>query len=219
MSIAQRVIYNSTYCSINYSLFPFFTDHHKFTIKALIFDCFGVFYPDPVFTYMKYPKTPPEKARTPHSLDEQAVRGKLSKNTFINQAAILLNKPELDIEIQFFHRHSTYKQLIDFVKHIRADYKTALLSNIGKDMMDAFFTPEELHELYDVTILSGNEGFAKLDKEIFTLTCQRLKLPPQEKILIDDVQKYCNVAKSFDLQTICYEDFSQFHREITSLLK
>ena len=51
-------------------------------IRALVFDCFGVFYPDPVFTYMRDPQNPPEKAEALHTLDELAARGQLSGGNF-----------------------------------------------------------------------------------------------------------------------------------------
>ena len=67
-------------------------------IKALIFDCFGVFYPDPVFTYMRDPSTTNEKAKALHALDEQAARGKITKEGFIQKAALLLEKSPEEIE-------------------------------------------------------------------------------------------------------------------------
>jgi len=188
-------------------------------IRALIFDCFGVFYPDPVFAYMQDPLTPPEKADALHALDEQAVRGKLSKKEFIQKAALLLNKPEDDIERQLFQRHSTNKQLVDFVKQARNTYKTALLSNVGRDIMDGFFTSDELRELFDEVILSGNEKFAKPDPEFFILACKRLGVMPEETILIDDVATYCEAAKSLGMQAICYQSFDQFSNEIHFLLQ
>lgn len=60
-------------------------------IKALIFDCFGVFYTDPVFAYMRDPQTPPKKAEVLHGLDVQAAYGRLSKADFVHEAALLLN--------------------------------------------------------------------------------------------------------------------------------
>lgn len=188
-------------------------------IRALVFDCFGVFYPDPVFTYMCDPQSPHDKAETLHSYDEQAARGQLTKSEFIKKAAILLNKPERDIEVQFFQRHNNNQELIDFIKNVRSKYKTALLSNIGRDMMDGFFTPKEQEELFDVVIFSGNEKFAKPDKEFFALACERLSVKPQEAIMIDDLKHNCDAAKSIGMQAICYKDFEQFHKDITSLLK
>jgi len=188
-------------------------------IRALIFDCFGVFYPDPVFAYMHNPQSPPEKAKELHSFDEQAARGKLTKNEFIKKVTQLLNKSPQEIDQQFFQRHSNNQDLINFVKSARSRYKTELLSNIGGDMMDGFFTPQEREELFDVVIFSGNEKFAKPDKEFFALACERLGVIPQEAIMIDDVEHNCDAAKSIGMQSICYKNFEQFEREINLLLK
>ena len=96
-------------------------------IRALVFDCFGVFYPDPVFTYMRDPQTPPEKAEALHALDEQAARGKLTKHEFIQKASELLNKTPHEVELQFFQRHNNNRKLINFITNARSNYKTALL--------------------------------------------------------------------------------------------
>lgn len=190
-----------------------------YMIRAFVFDCFGVFYPDPVFVYMRDPQTPPEKAKALNSLDEQAARGKLTKAGFIEQAAALLNKSLQEIEIQFFQRHNNNQELIAFIKNARNKHKTALLSNIGGDMMDGFFTLEERKELFDVVIFSGNEKFAKPDKEFFALVCERLGVSLDETIMIDDIQSNCDVAKNLGMQVICYKDFEQFQNEVNSLLK
>jgi hypothetical protein len=107
-------------------------------IRALIFDCFGVFYPDPVFAYMRDPQTPPEKAHALHQLDKQAAVGALSKAGFVRQAAALLNLPAAQVEQRFFCGTNRNQELIDFAQAVRATYKIALLSNIGGDMMDGF---------------------------------------------------------------------------------
>jgi FMN phosphatase YigB (HAD superfamily) len=138
-------------------------------IRALIFDCFGVFFTDPVFAYMRDPQTPPEKAEALHALDEQAARGTLAKTGFIKQAAGLLARPEKEIERQFFHGFDRNQQLLDFVQQARKQYKIALLSNIGGDMMDDFFSPSDRQALFDVVILSGDVKMAKPDPEIFEL--------------------------------------------------
>lgn len=163
-------------------------------------------------------QTPPEKAKALHNLDEQAARGKLTKNAFVEQAAILLNKSSEEIKNQFFQRHNTNQELVNFIISKRSKYKTALLSNIGGDMMDGFFTLEEHKQLFDVVVLSGNEKFAKPDKEIFALVCERLGVSPQKAIMIDDVQSNCDAAKSLGMQTICYKDFDQFQHETHPLL-
>lgn len=81
-------------------------------IRAIIFDCFGVFYADPVFAYMRNPQTPPEKAHALHSLDKQAARGVLNKAGFVSQAAELLGRSAPEVERQFFFSDIRKKELL-----------------------------------------------------------------------------------------------------------
>jgi|GEM_PF-385960 len=187
-------------------------------IKALVFDCFGVFYTDPVFAYMRDPQTSPEKAKALHSLDEQAARGTLSKNDFVTQTAELLSIPTVDAEQRFFHSDARNEQLMSFVKELRTSYKVAMLSNIGGDMMDGFFTPQERQELFDTVVLSGDIKMAKPDKAIFELTCQRLGVELHEAIMIDDMQSTCDIVKTYGMKSVCYKDFEQCKNDLHALL-
>ncbi len=183
--------------------------YHKAMIKALVFDCFGVFYTDPVFAYMRDPQTPPQKSEALHVLDEQAARGTLSKDGFVIQSAELLNVPTAEADQRFFHSDDRNEKLVELVRELRATYKVAMLSNIGGDMMDGFFTPEERENLFDTVVLSGDVKMAKPDKAIFELVCQRLGVELDEAIMIDDMQSTCDIAKTYGMQSVCYKDFEQ----------
>lgn len=187
-------------------------------IRALVFDCFGVFYSDPVLACMHDSHTSPDKAKLLQALDEQATHGILTKIGFIEQAAMLLNCPTDQIEQQFFYSNNRNQALIGFIKKARKDYKIALLSNIGSDMMDGFFMPAERKELFDVVILSGDVKMAKPDQEIFELICRQLGVPLREAVMIDNVQDNINAAKSLGMQVICYKSIEQFKIEFNSLL-
>lgn len=188
--------------------------HTDKQLKALIFDCFGVFYVDPVFAYMRDPATPPEKAEALHSLDEQAARGTLSKQGFVEQASELLSITPETAEQRFFQSKARDERLVVLVKQLRQHYKIGLLSNIGADMMDGFFSPAERTELFDVAILSGEVKMAKPDREIFELACQRLGVKLSEVVMIDDMQSTCDIVKTYGMQSICYKDFEQFMGEL-----
>lgn len=186
-------------------------------IKALIFDCFGVFYIDPVFAYMRDPATPPDKAEALHSLDEQAARGTLSKQGFVEQASVLLGITPEAAEQRFFQSKGRDERLVVLVRQLRQHYKIGLLSNIGADMMDGFFKPVEREELFDAAILSGEVMMAKPDKAIFELACQRLSVELSEAVMIDDQQSTCDIVKTYDMQSICYKDFDQLLEELQSM--
>jgi HAD superfamily hydrolase (TIGR01509 family) len=188
-------------------------------IKALIFDCFGVFYDDPVFAYMRDPATPPNKAEALHSLDKQAAVGKLDKRGFVAQAAQLLNISEADSEQRFFHSDERNERLVEFVRQLRTNYKIAMLSNIGGDMMDGFFSAEERERFFDVVILSGDVKMAKPDRAIFELARRRLGVEMDEAVMIDDMQTTCDIVKTFGMESICYNDFERFQTELAAILK
>ncbi|HSX02740.1 MAG TPA: HAD-IA family hydrolase [Candidatus Saccharimonadia bacterium] len=184
------------------------------TIKALIFDCFGVFYVDPVFAYMRDPATTPAKAVTLHSLDEQAARGVLSKQDFVEQASVLLGITAEAAEQRFFQSKGRDERLVALVKQLRRHYKIGLLSNIGADMMGGFFSPAERADLFDAAILSGEVKMAKPDREIFELACQRLGVELSEAVMIDDMQSTCDMVRTYGMRSICYRDFAQLTEEL-----
>lgn len=188
-------------------------------IKALIFDCFGVFYVDPVFAYMRDPATPADKAEALHSLDKQAARGMLSKDGFVTQAATLLNVTPDEAEHRFFHGMERNTQLVELAQELRKSYKVGMLSNIGGDMVDGFFSHEERQRLFDTVVLSGDVKMAKPDKSIFELTCSRLGVALNEAVMIDDMQSTCDIVKTFGMQSICYHNLEQFEQDLTLVLQ
>jgi FMN phosphatase YigB (HAD superfamily) len=186
-------------------------------IRAIILDCFGVFYTDPVFAYMRDPRTSPQKAEALHSLDEQAAHGVLSKAAFIEQAAVLLNRLPEKVEEQFFRSFGRNQALMDFTQRVRTKYKTALLSNIGSDMMEGYFTAQERKALFDVVILSGEVKMAKPDPEIFKLTLGRLGVTPAEAIFIDDSANHVQGAEKVGIRSIQFVSNGQLKNELLNL--
>lgn len=166
---------------------------------------------------MRDPQTPPEKAEMLHSLDKQAARGTLDKVGFIKQAAALLNRSAEEVDRQFFHSTNRNQVLMNFAQHARETYKTALLSNIGSDMMDGFFTPEERKTLFDVVILSGDVKLAKPDPEIFELTLQNLGVAPQEAIFIDDSENHIVGAQKLGIRSIQFSSNNQLKNELQAM--
>jgi FMN phosphatase YigB (HAD superfamily) len=71
--------------------------------------------------------------------------------------------------IRFFQGANRNQELLDFAQQLRKQYKIALLTNIGSDMMDGFFTKAERARFFDSAVLSGEVKMAKPDSKIFEL--------------------------------------------------
>jgi epoxide hydrolase-like predicted phosphatase len=61
--------------------------------------------------------------------------------------------------------------------------RTALLSNA--DQLSPSLVP--FRRLFDAIVLSGEEGFGKPDSRIYRVAAQRIGLPPDECVFVDDL--------------------------------
>ena len=188
-------------------------------IKAVVFDCFDVLYPDPVFAFIRDPSTPKAKGEALHDLDKLAAVGQLSKDQFVQKASAITGQTFAETEERFFKGINLNKQLVDFIISIKSQYKTALLSNIGADMMDGFFTQTEYEKLFDEVILSGTVGIAKPNPEIFKMVCNKLNVNLDEAIMVDDMTSTIEAVKVFGMHGICYQDYRQFINDFSKLIE
>jgi epoxide hydrolase-like predicted phosphatase len=186
-------------------------------IKAIIFDCFGVFYVDPIFEYMNDTHSPPEKAKALHELDKQSVAGLISKREFIDQAASLLGIAEVEVEQRFFMATTRNQELLEYSQLLRKSYKVGLLSNVGSNVMDAFFTPHERDEYFDAVVLSGDVGLAKPDPKIFELICKKLGVEPADALMIDDLPRFSEAARNSGMQAVVYVTSQQLMSDVAAI--
>ncbi len=114
--------------------------------------------------------------------------------------------------------HTTNKELLAYVRHLRMTHKTALLSNVGSGVMETIFSQQELDQLFDVTILSYEVHMVKPDPEIFKLAARQLSLPVSQCLMIDDRQEFCDGADAAGMPYIRYESNEQIEKAIRERL-
>lgn len=76
--------------------------------------------------------------------------------------------------------------MIELVREVRRrDVPVALVSNsLGRDC----YARVDLDELFDVAVISGRVGVRKPSRRIYAIACEQLGLPPQECVLVDDLE-------------------------------
>lgn len=187
-------------------------------IRAIIFDCFGVFYVDPVISFAENPDSPKDIAQALHDLDKQAAHGMLDREEFIQQAAELFGISRAEADQRFFQGSVRNDQLLSYAETLRRQYKIGLISNIGADMMDGFFAADERKKLFDTVVLSGEVGFAKPSQEIYEYAARKLQLATSDCVFIDDLEENCDGARAAGMQAIRYKTFAQTKDELDQLL-
>jgi putative hydrolase of the HAD superfamily len=98
----------------------------------------------------------------------------------------------------------------------RAGFRTALLSNSwgGLDY------PRELFpELFDVVVISGEQGMRKPEERIFRRATELLGLEPAECVFIDDIEANITAAQAIGMTGIHHRDLDGTRAQLSALLE
>jgi HAD superfamily hydrolase (TIGR01549 family) len=185
-------------------------------IKAIYFDCFGLFYPDPINKLQADTTLDKHVSAIVEELDNMASKGDISIYEFIVQTSIILGWTQNEVTSYFLTGRDRNIDLVKLVGELRAKYRVGMLSNIGKDMIDGFFANDELEDMFDVCILSADVKLAKPDPKIFLLACERIGAEPNEVIMIDDTPEYLDGAQSIGMHTIHYTNVKSLINDLHS---
>lgn len=187
-------------------------------VKAIIFDCFGVLTVD---LWKEFVGTLPEDQKQPaRDINHTYDAGFITEQQFMDEIKELTGKFPGEVEdLSLNTREATKnRELLAYIAELKPRYKIGLLSNIASNWIrDSFLSTEE-QDLFDEMIFSYEVGMTKPDPRIFTLACERLRVSGHEAVLVDDIELYCQAAKTEGLEAITYVSFSQLKSELEAVL-
>ena len=96
----------------------------------------------------------------------------------------------------------------------RQGIRCGLLSNSWGHRYDR----SRWEELFDATVISGEVGMRKPDPEIYALAAERLGLPPDEIVFVDDIQHNLPPAEAIGMATVHHTAAEKTVDELESLL-
>lgn len=190
-------------------------------IKAIVFDCFGVLVNDGLQALT-------DEILADRTEDLHRVHGLVMR---ANRGLVMPGEYDHEIERIFGISHDEYQQrirtaevkneaLLEYILELRKNYKTALLSNISNQAsLDRRFSPVEIKRYFDTAVLSGVEGYAKPEAQIYEIAADRLGRRLDECVFTDDRAEYCDGGRAVGMQAIEYESFEQFREALDELLQ
>ena len=188
-------------------------------IKALVFDNFGVLM-DVVYSSLR--QILPNEARGELlKILDNADTGLIDADDQLSQIKALLNRYQLngaDEVARAIQRSKRNDELMDFIVKSRSNYKTALLSNVSAVIWN-YYTPETLNKLFDVQVLSYQEGMMKPDHRIYQLTCNRLGVQPGECVFTDDNEANVVAAREVGMHGIVFTNNKSYFRELQGIIE
>lgn len=188
-------------------------------IRAIIFDCFGVLITDALQAIRD--KAGARDAAAVQEISDIIAannRGLMDPTESNERIAAILGITSAELRTMVAAGEIKNLELLAYIQTIRAQYKTAMLSNIAGSSLRKRFEPNELELYFDVVVASSDIGYAKPEPEAYQITADRLGVRCDECVFIDDRSSFCQGATSVGMQTIVYTNFAQFRTELDKLL-
>ena len=106
--------------------------------------------------------------------------------------------------------------MVELVREVRRrGVPVALVSNsLGRNC----YAKVDLDELFDVTVISGRVGVRKPSRRIYTMACDELGLPPEQCVLVDDLEHNLAGAARLGISGILHREADGTAARVRDLL-
>jgi putative hydrolase of the HAD superfamily len=163
-------------------------------------------------------------------LDRLVFAGEMGRKAALGQAGaedvwrwvgdrLGLGPAELDqLERDFWQGDQLDAALIQFIRDLRRDRRTALLSNAWPGMRQMIEAEWGIRDCFEQLFISAELGLAKPDPRIFSLTLERLQVTPAQAVFVDDFRENVEAAADLGLQAIQFLSREQTMQAVGQVL-
>lgn len=166
----------------------------------------------------------------PDQLDHEVFESQESRRAAVGEAAAedvwrglaerhgLTREERSELERDFWAGDTVDRDLVEVIRGLQPQYRTALLSNAWPDLRDLIENQWGFADAFDEIVISAEVGLAKPNPEIYQLTLGRLQVDPEQAVFIDDFQENVEAAREARLHAIHFHSPEQALRELFVLL-
>ncbi len=154
----------------------------------------------------------------------RASRGEISARDHMQHVMRTLNLPETDEAIdnfvdKFFLGDKVDGEIIDYIDSLRPRYQTVLLSNAWDNLRKIFVEKWKIADAFDEIFISAEMGIMKPNPKIYEMVLEKLDVPPEETVFIDDFIQNIESARKLGMHGIHFQDKDAAMAELRALLE
>jgi putative hydrolase of the HAD superfamily len=105
--------------------------------------------------------------------------------------------------------------MVSLARRLHRAYPLAICSNALPELAEILASRPDVAALFDVHVISALVGLRKPDPRIYQLTADRLAVPIETCLLVDDKPRNTDAARSAGMQAIVFESVEQLEAELT----
>lgn len=152
-------------------------------------------------------------------------RGEISEVAFLeilteNLEPLLGHRPEMHrFKEIYFEALDPNPPMIDLMRELKASgHRMAMLTNNVREWEPLWRSMLPVDEIFELVVDSAFVGCRKPESKIYAITLERLGLPAEACLFVDDVEVNCEGARRAGIAAVHFRDNAQAIGEIRSIL-
>ncbi len=152
-------------------------------------------------------------------------RGEITEAAFLDRLGeglepLLGHRPELHrFKEIYFEALDPNQPMIALMRELKADgYRMAMLTNNVREWEPLWRSMLPVDEIFEAVVDSGFVGVRKPEARIYELTLERIGLPAEACLFVDDIAHNCDGARAAGMTAVHFRDNEQAIGEIREAL-
>jgi putative hydrolase of the HAD superfamily len=152
-------------------------------------------------------------------------RGEVTEAAFLDRLGeglepLLGHRPELHrFKEIYFEALDPNEQMIELMRELKAEgYRMAMLTNNVREWEPLWRSMLPVDEIFEAVVDSGFVGVRKPEPPIYEMTLERIGLPGEVCLFVDDLPHNCDGAREAGMTAVHFRDNDQAIAEIRAAL-
>jgi putative hydrolase of the HAD superfamily len=152
-------------------------------------------------------------------------RGEISEDEFLRRLedgleSLLGHRPHLHrFRHMFFEALDPNQQMIGLMRELKAEgLKMAMLTNNVREWEPLWRSMLPVDEIFETIVDSAFVGCRKPEPRIYELTLERIGMPAEACLFVDDLTANCEAAREIGMTAVRFRDNEQAMAEIRAAL-
>ncbi|HWM64436.1 MAG TPA: HAD family phosphatase [Solirubrobacterales bacterium] len=152
-------------------------------------------------------------------------RGEITEVAFLDKLTeslepLLGHRPEMHrFKEIYFEALEANPEMIELMRELKAEsYRMAMLTNNVREWEPFWRSMLPVDEIFETVVDSGFVGCRKPESKIYALTLERIEMPPEACLFVDDVLVNCEGAEKAGIAAVHFQDNEQAISEIRKTL-
>ena len=152
-------------------------------------------------------------------------RGEITEVAFLDKLTeslepLLGHRPEMHrFKEIYFEALEANPEMIELMRELKAEgYRMAMLTNNVREWEPFWRSMLPVDEIFETVVDSGFVGCRKPESKIYAMTLERIEMPPEACLFVDDVLVNCEGAEKAGIAAVHFQDNEQAIGEIRAAL-